>query len=175
MLRMDCKTVQQLYICDRNFRELREKPYMIITQVPKVYLEKIMFVNYHCFTMVLNLFWSFRLHWGKPQVSAVFLEKYGAERWRQLLPAVVNIFPEVPDDKINVKKKWLYKGKWPNHHHLLLFNIYQPKPVRKYNRKEDSIHIRNKNWKVFHWKNTWNGIAFYIHNQLTVGTLGGGI
>ena len=92
-----------------------------------------------------------------------------------VLPAVVNIFPKVPDDKINVKNKWLYIGKWPNHHHLLLFNIYQPKPVRKCNRKEDSIHIRNKNWKVFHWKNTWNGIAFYIRNQLTMGTLDGGI
>ena len=116
--------------------------------------------------MVLNLFWSFRLHWGRPPVLEFFLEKYGVERWRrlchsgqvrkriscQLLPAVVNIFLKVPDDKINVKKKWLYIGKWPSHHNLLLFNIYHPKPVRKYNRKEDSIHMSNKNWKVFHWK-----------------------
>lgn len=29
---------------------------MIITQVQKMHLEKIMFLNYHCFTTVLNLF-----------------------------------------------------------------------------------------------------------------------
>ena len=96
MLQMDCKTVQQLYICNRNFRELSEKPYMIITQVPKVHLEKIMFVNYHCFTVVLNLFWSFRLHRGRPHVLRVF----PGEAWGREMKKTVSFRLSQEKDKL---------------------------------------------------------------------------
>ena len=84
---------QQLYICNRNFRELSEKPYMIITQVPKVHLEKIMFVNYHCFTTVLNLFWSFRLHRGRPQV-------FPGEAWGREMKKTVSFRLSQEKDKL---------------------------------------------------------------------------
>lgn len=77
---MDSKIVQQLYICNRNFRELRsEKPYMIITQVQKMHLEKIMFV-------ITTVFWfKFILKFPgcteeATSLTEIFLEKYGVER-----------------------------------------------------------------------------------------------
>lgn len=169
---MDSKIVQQL-LYNRNFRELSEK-YMIITQVQKMHLEKIMFLNYHCFTTVLNLFWSFRLHWGDHKSYEIFLEKYGVERDEKdyhsghvrkrisCLPmaAVVNIFWKFQMTKSAQAKKWLYIGKWPSHHNLLLFNIYHPKPVRKYNRKKIPFTWVTKTGKYFIGKIPEMGLYF---------------
>lgn len=56
MLQMDCKIAQQLYIyAIHNVRELREKPYMIITQVPKVHLENMLLPRfYYRFKFILK-------------------------------------------------------------------------------------------------------------------------
>lgn len=66
-----------------NSRELSEKPYMIITQVPKMHLEKIMFVNYHCFTFFFFFNYGFK-HILKFQVALRKATSLVSFSWRSM-------------------------------------------------------------------------------------------